>query len=120
MCDKTQAHLRVKTTLVSFQLACRHIAQHAVRMQPKVALVLHGLLGQGRNWRTFSRNLAQRAEKTTGQPWQVLTLDLRCHGDSAAVAGFHPPHDMQSSARDVLDFVKAKLGCVVQPHEADV
>jgi pimeloyl-ACP methyl ester carboxylesterase len=71
-------------------------------MQPNVPLVLHGLLGQGRNWRTFSRNLAQKAEKATGQPWQVLTLDLRCHGDSAAVAGFHPPHDMQSSAQDVV------------------
>ena len=76
-----------------------------------VALVLHGVLGQGKNWRTFSKRLAQEAEDATAKPWRVLTLDLRCHGESSTVAGFAPPHDMRSCAGDVVDFVTNTLRC---------
>jgi hypothetical protein len=76
------------------------------------ALVLHGLLGQGKNWRTTSRRLAREAEAATNCAWRVLTLDLRCHGASTGVAGLHPPHDMVSSAQDIVRFVQQHLKCV--------
>jgi pimeloyl-ACP methyl ester carboxylesterase len=41
--------------------------------------------------------------------WQVLVVDLRCHGESAAAAGGHAavgPHTVDSSARDVLNLLR--------------
>lgn len=41
--------------------------------------------------------------------WQVLVVDLRCHGESAAAAGGHAavgPHTVESSARDVLNLLR--------------
>lgn len=41
--------------------------------------------------------------------WQVVVVDLRCHGESAAAAGGHAavgPHTVESSARDVLNMLR--------------
>lgn len=73
-------------------------------------LILHGLLGQGRNWRTFSKRLASQLDSACDEPWRVLTLDLRCHGESARLPGFEAPHTMESSGRDVVEFVRQQLG----------
>jgi len=62
---------------------------------PKVLLVLHGIMGNLRNWRSFARRMA---ENVPG--WRVLTVDLRNHGRSL---GAPPPHDLPSAARDLLD-----------------
>lgn len=43
--------------------------------QGKPVIVIHGLLGSSRNWSTFSKKLAES--------FQVITLDLRNHGNSA-------------------------------------
>jgi esterase len=57
------------------------------------ALVLHGILGSGRNWRGFCRQLHQEAPD-----WSFLTPDLRCHGSSPPSA---PPHDLDACADDI-------------------
>lgn len=41
--------------------------------------------------------------------WQVVVVDLRCHGESAAAAGGHAavgPHTVDTSARDVLNLLR--------------
>jgi pimeloyl-ACP methyl ester carboxylesterase len=43
--------------------------------------------------------------------WQVLLVDLRCHGDSAAAAGARAapaPHTVDSAARDVLELLRER------------
>ncbi|PKA46148.1 hypothetical protein AXF42_Ash015439 [Apostasia shenzhenica] len=71
------------------------------------AFVLHGLLGSGRNWRTFSRLLASELQKTSpSDDWRMVLVDLRNHGRSAGTKGLDPPHDMVNAARDVANLVK--------------
>lgn len=56
-------------------------------------LVLHGLLGRGSNWRSFTRRLV------SAQPgWGGVLVDLRMHGGSQ---GFAPPHTVEAAAADL-------------------
>ena len=48
---------------------------HASLGQGKPVIIIHGLLGSSRNWSSF-------AKKLSGQ-YQVITLDLRNHGNSS-------------------------------------
>ena len=66
-----------------------------------VAFVLHGILGSGRNWRTFARRLAARAPA-----WTFVLFDLRHHGDSGAPP---PPHTLDAVADD-LAALAAEVG----------
>ncbi|KAG1667524.1 hypothetical protein FOA52_013714 [Chlamydomonas sp. UWO 241] len=72
-----------------------------LQQPPRTLVLLHGLLGSGRNWRSFSGALVKAAAAATGSAWRVLLVDLRCHGGSTKVGGLNPPHSMQSAARDV-------------------
>lgn len=65
---------------------------------------VHGILGRGRNWRTFARRWVDRH---TG--WNAVTLDLRNHGDSQ---GAQEPHTLEACANDVLQLTR-RLG---MPH----
>jgi len=56
-------------------------------------VLLHGILGSRRNWRTFGKRLAQ-SRPDLG----VVTVDLRNHGDSHGLAA---PHDLAACASDV-------------------
>jgi pimeloyl-ACP methyl ester carboxylesterase len=57
------------------------------------AIFLHGLLGQGSNWRSTAAKLTAR------QPaWSAVLVDLRLHGRSLAAP---PPHTVASAADDV-------------------
>ncbi|KAL9689202.1 hypothetical protein QQ045_033636 [Rhodiola kirilowii] len=72
------------------------------------ALVLHGLLGSGRNWRSFSRNLASHlTQSSPSSVWRMVLVDLRNHGRSAEI-GFDPPHDLVNAAKDLAHLVRAK------------
>ncbi|KAI3434031.1 AB hydrolase-1 domain-containing protein [Psidium guajava] len=73
------------------------------------AFVLHGLLGSGRNWRSFSRSLASTLS-TASPPseWRMVLVDLRNHGQSAELGSFGPPHDMFNAAKDLADLVKSR------------
>ncbi|KAL7247756.1 hypothetical protein ACSBR2_002626 [Camellia fascicularis] len=68
------------------------------------AFVLHGLLGSGRNWRSFSRSLSS----SLSNEWRLVLLDLRNHGRSAEIESLSPPHDMANAAKDVADLVKSQ------------
>lgn len=74
--------------------------------EPMQAAIVHGLLGQGRNWRTWGRRLAKEAAEATHRPWSVLLIDQRCHGASTWVEGFNPPHTLGSSATDIAQDVR--------------
>ncbi|KAL8541355.1 hypothetical protein ACS0TY_002562 [Phlomoides rotata] len=69
------------------------------------AFVLHGLLGSGRNWRSFSRSLASYLSPAQ---WRLVLIDLRNHGKSAEIEGLLPPHNMENAAKDLADLVKAE------------
>ncbi|TVU36417.1 hypothetical protein EJB05_18350 [Eragrostis curvula] len=73
------------------------------------AFVLHGLLGSGRNWRSFSRTLASELRnRAPSDEWRMVLVDLRNHGRSAGIKGLSPPHDMSTAAKDIADLVKAR------------
>ncbi|KAG7552595.1 Alpha/Beta hydrolase fold [Arabidopsis thaliana x Arabidopsis arenosa] len=63
------------------------------------AVLLHGILGSGKNWGTFARRLAHEFPT-----WQFLLVDLRCHGDSASLKK-RGPHSVATTASDVLKLV---------------
>ena len=39
--------------------------------------------------------------------WQVLVIDLRCHGESASLGNAKEPHNVMTSARDVLSLLSS-------------
>lgn len=71
-------------------------------------LLLHGILGQGANWRSFARRFVE------AQPeWGVVLPDLRHHGGSQ---GFAPPDSLESAAADLLalqPLVPGRIAAVV-------
>jgi len=68
---------------------------------PPTAVLIHGILGSKRNMQSFARRLV------AGFPsWQVLMVDLRCHGESAEVRLDGPP-TVGTAAMDVLRLLSA-------------
>jgi len=66
---------------------------------PPTAVLVHGILGSRRNLASFGARLLE------GFPsWQVLLVDLRCHGESAALrpAGGREADGVEGAAADVL------------------
>lgn len=37
------------------------------------------------------------------RPWSILLVDQRCHGASAKLDGFAPPHTLAASASDIAE-----------------
>lgn len=75
------------------------------------AIILHGLMGSGRNWRNFSHQLGSATLQRNSRGsagWHMVLVDLRNHGQSAGLEGFDPPHDISSAAKDVANLVKAE------------
>ncbi|PWA90250.1 alpha/beta-Hydrolases superfamily protein [Artemisia annua] len=70
------------------------------------AFVLHGLMGSARNWRSFSKNLANSLSPSSD--WKMTLVDLRNHGRSAGLSGLQPPHDMVNAANDIANLVKSQ------------
>lgn len=57
-------------------------------------LVLHGILGSGANFRTFTRRLA-----AARPAWGFVLVDMRMHGRSQ---GAPPPHTIEAAAEDLV------------------
>ncbi|XP_022144594.1 protein ABHD11 [Momordica charantia] len=93
----------------SFQtLAYEELQTSPDRPYDSTAFILHGLLGSGRNWRSFSRNLLSRLSDSSSTEWRVVLVDLRNHGRSAELEGFDPPHDMVNAAKDLGKLVQSQ------------
>jgi len=71
------------------------LASQAYGDQGKPIVVLHGLLGSGRNWATIAKRL--------GESHKVLTLDLRNHGSSP----WADETSYELMAGDVAHFIEA-------------
>ena len=69
----------------------------AAGAQPPL-LIAHGLFGSARNWGAIARRLAQDR--------QVLTVDMRNHGESP----WSPAHDYAAMAGDLAEVVAAHGG----------
>ncbi len=71
----------------------------------KAMLVLHGILGMGRNFHSIAKSLSEAAPS-----WCFVLCDLRGHGQSLGLAG---PHTLAAAADD-LRRVAARLAVPVR------
>ncbi|EPY50726.1 hydrolase [Schizosaccharomyces cryophilus OY26] len=76
------------------QLAFEKFSAAAPKKPP--VLILHGLLGSRKNWRSLSQNFVSKLDR------DVYNIDQRCHGDSPGVG----PLSYQSLAFDTQQFMK--------------
>lgn len=66
---------------------------------PPTVVLVHGILGSKRNLHAFAKRLME------GFPsWQVVLVDLRCHGSTAQL-NVSGPNSVESSAKDVLELL---------------
>ena len=98
--------------LLSFEEVAAPLLPHAP--PPRTALLLHGLLGQARNWRTFARSLVDAAA-AGGVPWRFLLVDLRHHGASRG-RELLGEDDLHSAAADVQRLALAHSPELVLGH----
>ncbi|EFJ44609.1 hypothetical protein VOLCADRAFT_64715, partial [Volvox carteri f. nagariensis] len=69
---------------------------------PPTAVMVHGILGNRKNMASFAKMIVE------GFPsWQVLLVDLRCHGESASLPT-RPvgPHGVTAASGDVLELLR--------------
>ena len=76
--------------------------------EPNTVVMLHGILGSGKNLRTVSQLLINEAAEQSEQRWQAALVDLRCHGQSTGRQGIPKPNTMSAAAHDVVKMVKSK------------
>ncbi|KAH6830558.1 alpha/beta-Hydrolases superfamily protein [Perilla frutescens var. hirtella] len=86
-------------------LAFEEIKSSPEKPHEFTAFVLHGLLGCGRNWRSFSRSLASSLSPAA---WRMVMVDLRNHGKSAEIEGLLAPHNLENAAKDLANMVRAE------------
>ncbi|KAG2686640.1 hypothetical protein I3843_09G015900 [Carya illinoinensis] len=104
----TPAH-RLGTTTPLQTLAYEEVQASAETKCNLTAFVLHGLLGSGRNWKSFSRNLVSTLSNSSpSSEWRMVLVDLRNHGRSAGIEGLEPPHDLVNAANDLANLIKAR------------
>ena len=75
-----------------------HLTRHGSASARMPLLIAHGLFGSGRNWATIARSLAESRE--------VVTVDMRNHGDSA----WTETHDYPGMAGDLAEVIETELG----------
>lgn len=70
-------------------------------------MILHGLLGQGQNWRSMARKIVDAKPD-----WAVVLPDLRRHGKSLTMPG---PDTLPQAASDAIELAKSTpLGLPVE------
>lgn len=72
------------------------------RAPSRTVFILHGILGSSRNWKSYSRKLAQAMPD-----WRFVLVDLRNHGDSSGAEG---PHTLDACADDLQRLAAATFG----------
>lgn len=80
------------------RLAARRWPDELHPGSPTVLLV-HGITASSRTWWRIAPSLVEAG-------WQVLAVDLRCHGAS----GCAPPRDVRDAASDVAETLEVELG----------
>ena len=65
------------------------------------ALVLHGLLGNTRNWLSVAKTLSEPPPGASHSPIDALCMDWRNHGKSPHI--YSTPHSIQSLSQDLTD-----------------
>jgi pimeloyl-ACP methyl ester carboxylesterase len=95
---------------LSFELVQGNIVRFLPESQRRAAptaVLVHGILGSRRNLASFAHTLVEAFPS-----WQVLLVDLRCHGESAASSGGGTPpdgpHSVATAARDVLGLLRSE------------
>ncbi len=80
--------------------------------RPRSAFVLHGILGNHTNWRSFARRLGSDLPE-----WQFHLVDLRNHGQTGPVPG---PQTLAAVADD-LERLMDRVGVphVIVGHSLD-
>ncbi|XP_064620684.1 sn-1-specific diacylglycerol lipase ABHD11-like [Lineus longissimus] len=82
-----------------------HNVYESHKKSQKVPLVLiHGLLGSGKNWGMFAKSF--REQRT------VMTVDVRCHGSSPTVPKMDY-HLMSQDIKALMDHYKWKKACIL-------
>ncbi|XP_041025000.1 protein ABHD11 [Juglans microcarpa x Juglans regia] len=100
---------RLGTTTPLQTLAYEEVRASTETKGNLTAFVLHGLLGSGRNWKSFSRNLVSTLSNSSpSSEWRMVLVDLRNHGRSAGIEGLEPPHDLVNAANDLANLIKAR------------
>ena len=72
------------------------LAGKAAFSDARVAVVMHGIMGSGRNWMTPAKKLVDAFPS-----WKVLLVDHRGHGERARDAPPPPPHTIDACAADL-------------------
>jgi pimeloyl-ACP methyl ester carboxylesterase len=86
-------------------LAFEEVASPRCTRCSPVVFLLHGLLGQARNWRSFAKTLVSDAEQR-GADSRVVLVNLRHHGGSPV----QPGDDTLDCAASDIDRLAAKVG----------
>lgn len=69
---------------------------------PPTCVLVHGILGNRRNMSGLARMIVEQYPS-----WQVVLVDLRCHGESAGLAVQPPGSDsVASAAADILTVLR--------------
>ena len=69
--------------------------------EENIGVVLHGLLGTGRNLRTFASQLLKEVSSETSD-WTFVLMDLRHHGKSHGYFLPQGPDNVENAAKDVI------------------
>jgi pimeloyl-ACP methyl ester carboxylesterase len=100
-----------KGEVVLEDLACEVVGSASAK---RTWVFTHGLLGSGRNWKTFAKNFCDDlSNKLKGEPVRALLVDLRCHGVTAERGEKRKTsssNTVDNAARDLLRLVRDQLG----------
>ncbi|KAI5069421.1 hypothetical protein GOP47_0015722 [Adiantum capillus-veneris] len=80
--------------------------------QRKTGIVIHGLMGAGKNLRTLAKDLLSTVTQRCpplSRGWELVLVDLRNHGNSAGLKHLSPPHSIQTAAMDIAELVRSEL-----------
>jgi pimeloyl-ACP methyl ester carboxylesterase len=89
----------------TLEFSSPHTASEVSDVKEDTTVVLHGLLGTGRNLRTFVNMLFNTAVAQAGEPQKhkVLLMDLRHHGHTNAMYTPKTSDTLENAAQDVLN-----------------